>query len=128
LKLHASRNKKEVRTRGVSPLIDRLTLFTSISAYKALWMPALPAPDSLSAMSDIWPTTARFSTFSPESENPFSSSPGYSNGNLTTARTMSDQSGIDSFKDRHHRLMSTENEKNKLIEVAIETTSPVKLN
>lgn len=85
-------------------------------------MPAFPAPDS-SAMTDIWPTMARFSTFSPECDNPFSSSPGYSNGNLTnltTARTMSDQSAIDSFKDRHSRLMTTENEKNKLIEVGID--------
>ncbi len=81
-------------------------------------MPVLPAPDTLSAMSDIWPTMARFSTFSPESENPFSSSPSYSNGNLATTRTMSDQSTIELFKDRHSRLLSTENEKNKLIEVS----------
>jgi hypothetical protein len=80
-------------------------------------MPALPAPDSLSAMTDIWPTMARFPAFSPETDNPFSSSPGYSNGNQPMNRAMSDQSAIDSFKDRHNRLISTENEKNKLIEV-----------
>jgi hypothetical protein len=82
-------------------------------------MPALPAPDPLSAMTDIWPTMARFPAFSPETDNPFSSSPSYSNGNQTMNRVMSDPSAIDSFKDRHNRLMSTENEKNKLIEVRI---------
>jgi hypothetical protein len=82
-------------------------------------MPVLPAPDSLSAMTDIWPTMARFSAFSPESDNPFSSSPSYSNGNLTAVRTVSDQSALESFKDRYNRLMATENEKNKLIEVVI---------
>lgn len=83
------------------------------------WMPVFPVPDTSSAMTDTWPTMARYSTFSPESDNTFSSSPNYSNGNLTNLRTMSDQSSIESFKDRHNRLMSTENEKNKLIEVGI---------
>ena len=77
-------------------------------------------------MTDIWPTMARFSAFSPESDNPFSSSPSYSNGKLTTVRPVSDQSTIESFKDRHNQLMSTENEKNKLIEVGnIYATSSV---
>jgi hypothetical protein len=80
-------------------------------------MPALPAPDSSSAMTDIWSTMAPFSGFSQDSERPFSSSPSYSNGNLTTVRAMPDQSAVESFKDRHSRLMSTEGEKNKLIEV-----------
>jgi hypothetical protein len=66
---------------------------------------------------DTWPTMARFSAFSPETDNPFSGSPAFSNGNMTTARTMSDPSTIESFKERHNRLMGSENEKNKLIEV-----------
>jgi hypothetical protein len=68
-------------------------------------------------MTDTWPTMARFSVFPPDSDNPFSSSPAYSNGNPNAARTMSDQVPIDTYKERHSRLMGMENEKNKLIEV-----------
>lgn len=83
-------------------------------------MPVLPAPNSISAVTDIWPTMARYSAFSPESEIPFSGSPSYSNGNITINRTMSEQSTVDSLKDRHARLMSSENEKNKFIEVGLQ--------
>lgn len=114
----SERKKKVFRRRGcaANSFISINSLHNSFPSV-VLWMPVLPAPDSLSTMTDIWPTMARFSALSPDSDHPFSSSPSFPNGNMTTVRTISDQTVMDSFKDRHNRLMNTENEKNKLIEV-----------
>ena len=71
-------------------------------------------------MTDTWTGAARYSSFSPETDIQLSGSPNYGNGKLTGMRTLSDQSGIEAFKDRHARLLATENEKNKLIEVRLQ--------
>lgn len=68
-------------------------------------------------MTDLWPTMARNFSFPAEPDNPFSSTSSYSNGNFATSRTLVESPAVDSFKDRHDRLMSAEKEKNKLIEV-----------
>lgn len=75
-------------------------------------------------MADSWAPMARFSSFSPDTETQLGSTPNYGNGNgsLAMTRPSTDQTGLEALKDRFERLMATETEKNKLIQVCLART------
>ena len=62
---------------------------------------------------------ARFDAFSPAHDDLFNYSKfSPSNGSLASLTTMADSTCVQKFKERSHRLLDIENEKNQLIQVS----------